>query len=190
MKFTFVYAGWEGSANDCRVLSAALEDPQQNFPRPPPGKYYVVDSGYAALPGFLTPFKGKRYHLNDYRGRGRQARTTREMFNHKHSSLRNVIERAFGALKKRFFILQHIPSFPIPKQALIVIACCALHNYIRDQDRIDRNFSVYGDPDYAYISTEEEVVDGVSDVQASEMNVLRKSIANKMAMDCNMPQIP
>ncbi|XP_056159720.1 uncharacterized protein LOC115667555 [Syzygium oleosum] len=60
MKFTFVYAGWEGFANDCRVLSTALETPQLQFPRPPPGKYYVVDSGYAALEGFLTPFK--RYY--------------------------------------------------------------------------------------------------------------------------------
>ncbi|KAI3443210.1 WD_REPEATS_REGION domain-containing protein [Psidium guajava] len=42
MKFTFVYAGWEGSANDCQVLSAALKDPEQNFLRPPPGKYYLV----------------------------------------------------------------------------------------------------------------------------------------------------
>ncbi|KAL3729019.1 hypothetical protein ACJRO7_033591, partial [Eucalyptus globulus] len=36
MKFTCVYAGWEGSTNDCRVLSAALKTPQLQFPRPPP----------------------------------------------------------------------------------------------------------------------------------------------------------
>ena len=28
----------------------------------------MVDSGYASLSGFLTPFKGEQYHLNDYRG--------------------------------------------------------------------------------------------------------------------------
>ncbi|XP_030462769.2 uncharacterized protein LOC115682628 [Syzygium oleosum] len=64
MKFTFVYAGWEGSVNDCRVISAALETHRLQFPRPPPGKYYVVDSGYAAAPGFLTPFKGERVSMN------------------------------------------------------------------------------------------------------------------------------
>lgn len=103
MKYTFVYAGWEGSANDCRVLAAALETPHLEFPRPPPGKYYVMDSGYAATPGFLTPFRGDRYHLNEYRGRARRPTTARELFNYRHSSLRNVIERSFAALKNRFF---------------------------------------------------------------------------------------
>ncbi|XP_030536812.2 putative nuclease HARBI1 [Rhodamnia argentea] len=128
MKFTFVYAGWEGSANDCRVLLAALETPRLQFPHPPTDKYYVLDSGYAALPGFLTPFKGEQYHPNDYRGRGRRPRIARELFNHRHSSLRNVIERSFGALKNRFSILRHMPPFTVRKQARIVIICCALHN--------------------------------------------------------------
>ncbi|KAI9097702.1 hypothetical protein K1719_025473 [Acacia pycnantha] len=44
------------------------------FPHPPPGKFYVVDSGYPTRDGYLTPFKGERYHLNDYRGRRNQPR--------------------------------------------------------------------------------------------------------------------
>ncbi|KAL3728828.1 hypothetical protein ACJRO7_033415 [Eucalyptus globulus] len=190
MKFTFVYAGWEGSANDCRVLSAALETPRLQFPRPPPGKYYVVDSGYASLPGFLTPFKGERYHLNEYRGGTRRPRTAKELFNHKHSSLRNVIERSFGALKNRFSILRHMPSFSIRKQAYVVIACCTLHNYIRDQDKMDRNFALYGDPDYPLGSTEDEVVDDASHDEAAEINMIKKNIANMMARDHNMQEIP
>ncbi|XP_061375020.1 uncharacterized protein LOC133317200 [Gastrolobium bilobum] len=101
MKFTFVYAGWEGSANDCRIFTTALETPRLEFPHPPPGKFYAVDSGYPTRDGYLTPFKGERYHLNDYRGRQNQPRSTKELFNHRHSSLRNVIERSFGALKNR-----------------------------------------------------------------------------------------
>ncbi|XP_039162381.1 putative nuclease HARBI1 isoform X2 [Eucalyptus grandis] len=189
MKFTFVYAGWEGSANDCRVLSAALETPRLQFPRPPIGKYYVVDSGYTALPGFLTPFKDERYHLNDYKGNGRQPRTAKELFNHKHSSLRNVIERSFGALKNRFTILRHMPPFPIRKQVLIVIACCGLHNYIRDQDRMDKNFSLYEDPEYPFGPKDVEVVDDTLQEQTIGMNMLRKNIANKMARDYNIPEI-
>ncbi|KAI9074870.1 hypothetical protein K1719_043178 [Acacia pycnantha] len=42
------------------------------FPHPPPGKFYVVDSGYPTRDGYLTPFKGERYHLNDYRVRRNQ----------------------------------------------------------------------------------------------------------------------
>ncbi|XP_048140961.1 uncharacterized protein LOC115743413 isoform X2 [Rhodamnia argentea] len=37
MTFSFVYAGWEGCANDRRVLSTALETPRLKFPRPPLG---------------------------------------------------------------------------------------------------------------------------------------------------------
>ncbi|KAL3734424.1 hypothetical protein ACJRO7_023731 [Eucalyptus globulus] len=190
MKFTFVYAGWEGSANDCRVLSTALETPRLEFPRPPLGKYYVVDSGYASITGFLTLFRRERYHLNEYRGRARRPRTARELFNYRHSSLRNVIERSFAALKNRFFILKHMPAFAIRKQAHVVIACCAIHNYIRDQDRRDRNFSLYGDPEYSCEPVQDEVVGDTSTDEEIEMNMLIKNIANKMARDHNMPEIP
>ncbi|XP_030532197.1 uncharacterized protein LOC115742200 [Rhodamnia argentea] len=154
------------------------------------GKYYVVDSGYASTSGFLTPFKGDRYHINDFR---RNARPTnaREPFNYRHSSLRNVIERSFGALKNRFFILRRMPPFSIRKQAHIVIACCAIHNYIRDQDRSDRNFSEYGDPEYVNESMHDEVTDDViSTEEGTEMSILRKRIANKIARDHGMEEIP
>lgn len=36
-----------------------------------PRKYYVVDSGYPNKRGFLAPHRGCRYHLHDYRSRGR-----------------------------------------------------------------------------------------------------------------------
>ena len=32
MKFTFVYTGWEGAANDSRVFLDALQRPKNNFP--------------------------------------------------------------------------------------------------------------------------------------------------------------
>lgn len=38
MLFTFVVAGWEGSAHDSRILMDAIHDPRFNFPRAPPGK--------------------------------------------------------------------------------------------------------------------------------------------------------
>ncbi|CAA0805924.1 Unknown protein [Striga hermonthica] len=59
-KFTFVLSGWEGSANDARIFQETLRDPAIDFPWAPPGKYYLVDSGYINVPGFLTPYKGER----------------------------------------------------------------------------------------------------------------------------------
>lgn len=46
MKFTFAYAGWEGSAHDSRVFSAALRDTEINFPKPSEGMtfFYIFYS--------------------------------------------------------------------------------------------------------------------------------------------------
>jgi hypothetical protein len=54
--------------------------------------------------------------------------------------LRNVIERAFGVLKMKRRILLHMPSYPCDKQALIIVACMALHNFIRDSHLRDKEF--------------------------------------------------
>ncbi|KAL0288716.1 UNVERIFIED_CONTAM: hypothetical protein Sangu_2645400 [Sesamum angustifolium] len=45
MNFTYVYAGWEGSAADARVLDHAVSH-DNTFPFPPIGKYYLVDAGF------------------------------------------------------------------------------------------------------------------------------------------------
>jgi hypothetical protein len=31
------------------------------------GKYYLVDSGYPNRLGYLAPYKGTKYHLQEYR---------------------------------------------------------------------------------------------------------------------------
>ena len=91
--------------------------------------FYVVDSGYPNLKGFLAPYRGERYHRSDWQRVGGVI-GKKELFNFMHSSVCNVIERAFGLLKKRFHILQDIPNYPLRRQMLIPHACCALHNYI------------------------------------------------------------
>ncbi len=67
------------------------------------GKFYLVDAGYGAKPGFLPPFRGVRHHLNEWGNNPVQ--NEKELFNHRHSSLRITVERAFGSLKGRFKIL-------------------------------------------------------------------------------------
>ncbi|KAL4302428.1 hypothetical protein GQ457_10G020700 [Hibiscus cannabinus] len=69
MLFTFVCAGWEGTAHDTRVfVNAILSNrvEQLSFPMPSTGKYYVVDVGYPNIPGFLVPFRGQRYHSRGF----------------------------------------------------------------------------------------------------------------------------
>ncbi|XP_022007609.2 uncharacterized protein LOC110906847 [Helianthus annuus] len=62
--FTYVLAGWEGSAADSRVLRDAISRP--NGLKITPGTYYLCDAGYTNGEGFLTPYRGQRYHLNDW----------------------------------------------------------------------------------------------------------------------------
>jgi hypothetical protein len=62
------------------------------------------------------------------------------MFNHAHSSLRNVIEQSFGVLKMKWRILLHLPSYPIEKQSKIIVACMTLHNFIRGHNLDDSDF--------------------------------------------------
>jgi hypothetical protein len=100
-----------------------------------------VDSGYPNKIGYLAPFKGSTYHLPEFHHRrGRPPQGKYEIFNYLHSSLRNVIERSFGVLKQKWRILKAMPRFSTRKQAKIIIACIALHNFIRDSHLSDKEF--------------------------------------------------
>ncbi|KAL0006046.1 hypothetical protein SO802_013607 [Lithocarpus litseifolius] len=138
--FTFVITGWEGAAHDTRIFSDAIHRQSVNFPKPPPGKYYLVDAGYPLRKGYLPPYKGQRYHLSDFRRAGR-GNHIEERFNYVHSSLRSAIERTFGVWKNKWKILKHMPPYDIKHQRNIIVATCVLNNFIRKHDREDEGFN-------------------------------------------------
>ena len=111
------------------------------------GKYYLVDSGYPNRPGYLAPYKGTKYHLPEYRN-GPAPRGMKEKYSYAHSSLRNVVERAFGVLKEKWRMMKIVPSFPIAKQSKIIVACMALHNFIRERDDEDADFMRFANDEY------------------------------------------
>jgi hypothetical protein len=120
------------------------------------GKYYLVDSGYPSLKGFLGPYKNTRYHLGHFR-LAPGFRSKNEIFNYHHSSLRSVIERTFGVAKARWKILQEMPNFKLQTQMAIIWACFALHNFIRREGSSDldilgslENISVLQDNEQSY----------------------------------------
>ncbi len=95
-----------------------------------PGKYLLVDSGYACRCGFLPPYPHVRYHLNEFAG---QPQGREETFNYTHSSLRTSVERAFGVMKSQWRIFREIPLFPRPNTQTKIIHCVfALHNFRLD----------------------------------------------------------
>ncbi|XP_059669270.1 uncharacterized protein LOC132314420 [Cornus florida] len=181
MMFTYVVAGWEGSANDSKILNETINNEDLHFPMPPDGKYYLVDSGYANQPGFLTPYRGQRYHFQEYRRASRQPQGREEIYNHRHSSLRNIIKHCFGLLKMRFPILKQMPPYKFEAQVAIVLACSTLHNFIRKEAHVDPIFNdaiVEAMIDEIFRDDEVDVLPNASQSRSRPMDILRDNIAD------------
>ncbi|CAA7027026.1 unnamed protein product [Microthlaspi erraticum] len=136
LQFVFVCPGWEGSFEDSRILRAVLNDPNQNFPQPPKGKYYLVDRGYTNTEGFIAPYRGSRYGVHEFRGARQMPQNGHDLFNHRHKCISSIIQRSFRILKTRFPILKSAPPYPFHVQRDLVIVTCALHNFIKREDGI------------------------------------------------------
>ncbi|KAH6770383.1 nuclease HARBI1-like protein [Perilla frutescens var. hirtella] len=154
-EFMYVLSGWEGSAHDSRLLNDALS--RKNDLHVPQGKYFLVECGFANQPQFLAPLRGVRYHLKDFGGQGRHSRNASELFNLRHASLRNVIERIFGIFKSRFTIFKTAPPFPFQTQAELVLVCARLHSFLWKECRSDEFSAEYeGDQDSSHLDMKEE----------------------------------
>jgi hypothetical protein len=68
---------------------------------------------------------------------GLEPKTPEELFNLRHSRLRNVIERIFGVAKRQFPILISSPECSYEVQAKIVAAAGAIHNFLCIHDRLN-----------------------------------------------------
>jgi hypothetical protein len=111
------------------------------------GRYYLGDASYLIREGYLPTYRNQRHHLEDFNRRG--VEIVQEKFNFHHSSLRNVVERAFGLLKSRWHVLRGLPMYERSRQVKIVIAFFALHNYLLDRGhRGGSRSSSHGQADY------------------------------------------
>lgn len=144
LKFTYTLTGWEGSATDARVYDDAISTDLQI----PPGKYLLADAGYPLRPQLLVPYRGVRYHLAEWSRASQRCvyisfyfylhsfyvyrpKSKEELFNLRHASARNVVERIFGIVKRRYRIL-HLPiEYNLDVQARLPAALAALHNFLR-----------------------------------------------------------
>ncbi|KAK5836125.1 hypothetical protein PVK06_011878 [Gossypium arboreum] len=66
--FTYVLSGWEELAHDSHIFLNTIGNPSINFPKPPPGKYYLVDKGYLERKSYLTRYHKIRYHPSEFCG--------------------------------------------------------------------------------------------------------------------------
>lgn len=107
------------------------------------GKYYLVDFGYVNRHGYLAPYHDTNYHLRDRKRVGGDRK--KEMFNYRHASLRNVVERTFGIWKNRFLILRGVPQYPLQMQTDIIIASAVIHNFIMMSSNDDVSLTIDDD---------------------------------------------
>ncbi|CAK5266818.1 unnamed protein product [Mycena citricolor] len=135
MLFVYILSGWEGSAADSAIYAYARD---HDF-AVPAGMYFLADAGFPLCDVLMTPYHyhAVRYHLREWGTAGQRPQNREELFNLRHAQARNVVERIFGILKRRWMVFQRAPEYPIEMQAKLVPAIAALHNFIRIHEPLD-----------------------------------------------------
>lgn len=180
MRFLYILAGWEGSAHDGRVLQDAQTT--QGF-HTPKGKYWLGDAGYGCTEFVLAPYRGVRYHLKEQRLAGQTPENAKELFNLRHASLRNVVERIFGVLKRKFKILNNAAEYSVDTQIHLIIALTGLANFLTIHEGISKEELDEVDGD---IQRESESIAGMTlpiEPESAEMAARRDQIAEVMWED-------
>jgi hypothetical protein len=62
MVFYYMFSGWEGSASD----STMFQDARVTDLPVPPERYYLADAGFPSCTSLIVPFRGTRYHLQEW----------------------------------------------------------------------------------------------------------------------------
>jgi DDE superfamily endonuclease len=122
MQFLYILAGWEGAATDARVLY----DAQTKGFLTPKGKYWLGGARYVCTEFILAPYKGVKYHSE---AQGQTPENSKELFNLRHATLRNAIERILGVLKRKFKILNTATEYSVTTQSRLIFALTGLANF-------------------------------------------------------------
>ncbi|KAG8382957.1 hypothetical protein BUALT_Bualt05G0134000 [Buddleja alternifolia] len=101
------------------------------------GQYYLCDNGYMNCLGFLAPYRGVRYHLDEWAQGCHAPQDQKKLFNQRHSKVRNIIERTWGIMKWRCAVLRSTTFYPLRTQNRMILACALLHNFIRCEMEVD-----------------------------------------------------
>ncbi|PKA67264.1 hypothetical protein AXF42_Ash004757 [Apostasia shenzhenica] len=147
--FMRVIAQTDSYRSVCEFFQYSLETVSQNFRQVLQGVLALRDD-FIVLPNVSSPYhphirnNSHFYPYFNFRNRvHRRYESPQELYNHRHAQLRNIVERTFGILKKRFKVLTDIKPFPFSIQADIVLACCILHNYIGRNHGHDTYFNMH-----------------------------------------------
>jgi len=133
--YLFVQPGGDGCANDAQILNHILDHRLFSLGE---NDRILLDAIYALRPNMLTPFRGIRYHLQEWESGQNRPQNAREIYNLRHAQLRQCIERAFGYTYGKFRILREPLMFQdVNKQNAIIYCIFGLHNFILRREGID-----------------------------------------------------
>lgn len=112
--------------------------------------------------------------------------TSKELFNLRHASLRNVVERIFGVVKRKYQILRTPSEYSIETQTRIILACMALYNWVRSKEGL--NADILLEPESVTTRRAREQVQPAviypeGTVSSKKMDAFRDQIAEKMWVD-------
>ncbi|CAL1678273.1 unnamed protein product [Lasius platythorax] len=121
-KFIDCLIGRPGRAHDAAVfrssiIYARLTD--QVNPLLPPQRHIIGDSAYPLLQNVMTPFRDN--------GNLTPEKST---YNTRLSSIRSIIERAYGLLKGKWRRLKYLDVQSTEMANYIIAAACTLHNFL------------------------------------------------------------
>ena len=158
-KFTFVDVGCNGRVSDGGVfkqcaLSNALEQNTLNIPPPQQLPHREKPVPYVVVADAAFPIKS--YIMKPYPFRNMDLQ--KRIYNYRLSRARRIVENAFGILSNRFRIYEcPIPLSP-EKVESIVLATCALHNFLRTKSSTRTLYTPSGSLDRE--TRDHNIVDG------------------------------
>lgn len=146
--FLAVDVGCNGRISDGGVfakspIASLMDNPMYGWPRPSvvrgigvPIPYFLIgDDAFPLRTSLVKPYSH------------RQLNRPERVFNYRLSRARRVVENAFGLLVARFRILQRPINLVPAKADMVVLACCALHNFLRKHDTARSTYSASGSVD-------------------------------------------
>lgn len=134
-EFIMVDVGTNGRVSDGGVISNTtfgrmMEDGELSIPEPetlheediiPLPYFFAADDAFAMSENLLKPHSGEGLDVE------------KRIFNYRLSRGRRVVENVFGILVSRFGVLQRQILLSPDKASTITLACCYLHNFLRQK---------------------------------------------------------
>ncbi|XP_050517691.1 uncharacterized protein LOC126892239 [Diabrotica virgifera virgifera] len=135
----------------------------------PPNMHLIGDLAYPLLMNLMKPYQNNGHLL-----------PVQVNFNNKLSSIRSVIERAFGLLKCKFRRLKFLDTDTSQMANRIVLAACVLHNFIILEGNVPDEYNVENN----IVNNEGDDVE-INDVMVGGADQKRRDIAQQCDMENN-----